>query len=167
MLQSRTLTPLATLIAGALFAGAAATAVAAGLTVDDMLAMQRVSDPAVSPDGRWVAFAVRDTDLDANRGRSDIWLAAVDADQPHVRPAAVGVEVGVAHGERDGSPVGRNGRIGDPLHGQHVVDRQAGRRGGGTEREQDRKRSEANGSAHRANMPDAALPVSRPLCYGR
>ena len=33
-----------------------------GLTVDDMLAMQRVSEPEVSPDGRLVAFTVRDTD---------------------------------------------------------------------------------------------------------
>jgi len=53
-------------------------ATAKGMTVDDMLAMQRVSDPQVSPDGRWVAFAVRDTDLDANRGRYDVWLAAAD-----------------------------------------------------------------------------------------
>jgi dipeptidyl aminopeptidase/acylaminoacyl peptidase len=57
----------------------AATAAAKGLTVDDMLAMQRVSDPQPSPDGKWVAFSVRDTDVAANRGRFDVWLAAVDA----------------------------------------------------------------------------------------
>ncbi|MGH2897984.1 MAG: TolB family protein, partial [Solirubrobacteraceae bacterium] len=57
---------------------AAAPAGAKGLTVDDMLAMRRISDPAVSPDGKQVAFAVRDTDVDANRGRLDIWLAAID-----------------------------------------------------------------------------------------
>ena len=51
---------------------------AKGLTVDDMLAMQRVSDPQVSPDGKWVAFTVRDTDFDANKGRNDVWLAATD-----------------------------------------------------------------------------------------
>src|SRR5215207_1078118 len=51
---------------------------AKGLTVDDMLAMQRISDPQVSPDGKWIAFAVRDTDVDANRGRYDVWLAAID-----------------------------------------------------------------------------------------
>jgi dipeptidyl aminopeptidase/acylaminoacyl peptidase len=49
-----------------------------GLTIDDMNAMQRVGDPAVSPDGKHVAFAVRDTDLDANRGRYDVWLADID-----------------------------------------------------------------------------------------
>src|SRR5262249_34505236 len=57
---------------------AAGTASAKGLTIDDMLAMQRVGDPEVSPGGKLVAFAVRDTDVDANRGRFDIWLAAVD-----------------------------------------------------------------------------------------
>ncbi|HWO18296.1 MAG TPA: S9 family peptidase [Kofleriaceae bacterium] len=51
---------------------------AKGFTVEDMLAMQRVSSPAVSPDGRWVAFSVRDTDYEANRGRFDVWLASVD-----------------------------------------------------------------------------------------
>ena len=39
--------------------------------------MQRVSDPQVSPDGKWVAFSVRDTDYDANKGRYDVWLAAI------------------------------------------------------------------------------------------
>jgi dipeptidyl aminopeptidase/acylaminoacyl peptidase len=56
----------------------AAPVYAKGLTVEDMLAMQRISDPVVSPDNKWVAFAVRDTDYDANRGRMDVWLASVD-----------------------------------------------------------------------------------------
>ena len=47
-------------------------------SVHDMLAMDRISDPRVSPDGTTVAFTVRVTDLDANRGRTDIYLAAVD-----------------------------------------------------------------------------------------
>jgi dipeptidyl aminopeptidase/acylaminoacyl peptidase len=55
-----------------------APAAAKGLTIDDMLAMRRVGEPAVSPDGKQLAFAVRDTDVDANRGRLDIWLAASD-----------------------------------------------------------------------------------------
>jgi len=47
-------------------------------SVHDMLAMNRISDPQVSADGRWVAFTVRVTDLEANRGRTDIWLARTD-----------------------------------------------------------------------------------------
>src|ERR1700733_947440 len=60
-----------------------AVAAPRGLTIEDMLAMQRVGDPAVSPDGKRVAFAVRDTDMDANRGRFDIWLANADGSDAH------------------------------------------------------------------------------------
>jgi dipeptidyl aminopeptidase/acylaminoacyl peptidase len=47
-------------------------------SVHDMLAMQRISDPQVSPDGSRVLFNVRSTDLEANRGRTDLWVASVD-----------------------------------------------------------------------------------------
>src|SRR5260221_4784220 len=47
-------------------------------TVHDMLAMDRISDPAVSPDGKWVAYTVRVTDVEANKGRNDVWISAVD-----------------------------------------------------------------------------------------
>ncbi len=47
-------------------------------SVHDMLAMQRVSDAQVSPDGKWVLHGLRTTDLEENRGRSDLWLTAVD-----------------------------------------------------------------------------------------
>jgi dipeptidyl aminopeptidase/acylaminoacyl peptidase len=69
-----------TLLPSLVFIAAAASgpAAAKGLTVEDMLAMQRVSDPQVSPDGKWVAFSVRDTDYDANKGRYDVWLASID-----------------------------------------------------------------------------------------
>ncbi|MFZ2053040.1 MAG: S9 family peptidase [Candidatus Aminicenantales bacterium] len=47
-------------------------------SVHDMLAMDRISDTRVSPDGKWVLFNVRETDLEANRGRTDIWLIGTD-----------------------------------------------------------------------------------------
>src|SRR5688572_16120265 len=47
-------------------------------SIDDLLAMQRVSDPQVSPDGRWVAFTLATVDLEANRSRTDVWLVPVD-----------------------------------------------------------------------------------------
>ena len=66
----------------ALFGSLAATFVNAGdthpFTVHDMLAMDRISDARVSPDGSLVSFTLRTTDMEANRGRTDIWLAAVD-----------------------------------------------------------------------------------------
>ena len=59
-------------------------AVAAGgndthpFSVHDMLAMQRVSDVQVSPNGDKMVFVLRTTDLDADRGRTDLWLADTD-----------------------------------------------------------------------------------------
>jgi dipeptidyl aminopeptidase/acylaminoacyl peptidase len=48
------------------------------LTIHDMLAMERISGPQVSPDGDRIAFTLRTTDLEANRGRTDIWLVGLD-----------------------------------------------------------------------------------------
>jgi len=48
------------------------------LTIHDMLAMDRISDTQVSPDGQRIAFNVRETDLAGNRGRTDIWLVGAD-----------------------------------------------------------------------------------------
>jgi dipeptidyl aminopeptidase/acylaminoacyl peptidase len=47
-------------------------------SVHDMLAMDRISDPQVSPDGRWIVFVLRKTDLEANLGRTDLWLIGTD-----------------------------------------------------------------------------------------
>ena len=41
-----------------------------------------VSDPSVSPDGGTVAFVVTRVDMDANRYRSAVWLAAADGSSP-------------------------------------------------------------------------------------
>src|SRR5260221_6857471 len=43
-------------------------------TARDLVMMERVSDPRVSPDGRYVAYQVRKTDLEANKGLNGIWL---------------------------------------------------------------------------------------------
>ena len=51
-------------------------------SVHDMLAMERLSDPQIAPDGSVVALAVRTTDLAANRGRTDLWSAPVDGGAP-------------------------------------------------------------------------------------
>ena len=47
-------------------------------TVQDLLAVERLSGPQISPDGRWVAFTATQADLDANRFRSDLLLVGSD-----------------------------------------------------------------------------------------
>ena len=66
---------LSILLAAAAFPAAAATR---PFTPADLVAMQRVRDPQPSPDGTRVAFVVTTMDLEANRGRSDLWIAATD-----------------------------------------------------------------------------------------
>jgi len=46
--------------------------------VDHLLAMQRVGDPVLSPDGSQVAYTLTTTDVAANRRRSDVWVAQTD-----------------------------------------------------------------------------------------
>ena len=48
------------------------------MTIDDLLAMQRVSDPQCSPDGRWIAYVIAAVDVPGNRTDSDIWVVASD-----------------------------------------------------------------------------------------
>jgi dipeptidyl aminopeptidase/acylaminoacyl peptidase len=72
----RRLRPLSRLLLGALAALGAARAFAGGtpFTVEDLVVLKRVSDPQVSPDGRRLAFVQRETDMQANKGRTSLWL---------------------------------------------------------------------------------------------
>ena len=53
-------------------------------TVRDLVALERVSDPRLSPDGHHVAYQLRQTDLDANKGVNGIWL--LDLRQKNAAP---------------------------------------------------------------------------------
>ena len=57
-------------------AGAAGTAVEPSqpFSVQDMVRMERISEVAVAPDGKRVAYTQRSTDMEANKGRTGIWL---------------------------------------------------------------------------------------------
>ncbi|HSN00509.1 MAG TPA: S9 family peptidase [Rudaea sp.] len=53
--------------------------------VHDLVMMNRVSDPQLSPDGRHVAFSMRETDYAANKGVSGIWM--LDLSAQNTKPA--------------------------------------------------------------------------------
>ncbi len=46
------------------------------LTFDDLMAVQRVGEPQISPDGRAVVYSVGTTDMDTNRVAHNIWVAS-------------------------------------------------------------------------------------------
>jgi dipeptidyl aminopeptidase/acylaminoacyl peptidase len=47
-------------------------------TVHDLLAMERISDPQVSPDGRRIVFVLAKTDLEENSSKTDLWMVRTD-----------------------------------------------------------------------------------------
>ncbi|MEK6408051.1 MAG: S9 family peptidase [Acidobacteriota bacterium] len=51
-------------------------------TIEDLLKVRRVSDPQVSPDGRWVAYTIADTDKAANKRTTQIYLISTDGGEP-------------------------------------------------------------------------------------
>src|SRR5437588_4158942 len=53
-------------------------------TVEQVLSLKRVGSPEISPDGRWVAYTVRQTNWDDNAYDTQIWLA--DARTGSIRP---------------------------------------------------------------------------------
>ena len=49
---------------------------------DDLIKIKRVSDPQISPDHRWVAFAVSEQDVEDNSSASHLWLAPFLGGEP-------------------------------------------------------------------------------------
>jgi dipeptidyl aminopeptidase/acylaminoacyl peptidase len=72
---------IASLIITVGMAGSARAAVAAApaepatpFSIQDLVRMERVSELAAAPDGKRVVFTQRTTDLEANKGRTSVWL---------------------------------------------------------------------------------------------
>ena len=74
-----TLRSVATGIAGLAlaFAAGAQTNQKRAITFKDLVSMHRISDPQISPDGQWVAYAVATPDYDANHLTRDIWIVSI------------------------------------------------------------------------------------------
>lgn len=70
---------IASPVASQAAAPAAAMSAGRGFTAADLVRLDRVSDPQLSPDGSKLAYVVRETDVDANRGRTDLWLLDLKA----------------------------------------------------------------------------------------
>jgi dipeptidyl aminopeptidase/acylaminoacyl peptidase len=48
------------------------------MKIDDLFAFKRVSDPQISPDGKWVVYVVGEVDFEANKVPTSLWLAPAD-----------------------------------------------------------------------------------------
>jgi dipeptidyl aminopeptidase/acylaminoacyl peptidase len=50
-------------------------------TLDDLAKLRTVSDPQVSPDGKWIAYTVASADVEKDKRDSDVWMVSVDGSQ--------------------------------------------------------------------------------------
>jgi dipeptidyl aminopeptidase/acylaminoacyl peptidase len=90
---------------GLLALASAPAALARPMTATDLATMRRIGAPTVSPDGNWAAYQLRETDLEGNRGRIDLYL--LDLRQRGAAP--VRIASAAEHNEHDPrfSPDGR------------------------------------------------------------
>jgi hypothetical protein len=51
-----------------------------------MMELKRISDPQLSPDGKWVTFTVQTVDVAANKKPSQIWIVPVPTAPAHAAP---------------------------------------------------------------------------------
>ena len=65
------------------------------MTFEDMMAMKRLGETAVSPDGKWLAYSVTTVDLARNSKTPELWLQAIAGGEP--------MKIGVAQ-PGDGGP---------------------------------------------------------------
>ncbi len=68
------------LLGGALLA-TGAMAAPRGFTVEDLVALERVGSPALAPDASRVVYTVRSTNMDKNRGNTQLWMLDLRAPQ--------------------------------------------------------------------------------------
>ncbi|HEY6414455.1 MAG TPA: S9 family peptidase [Edaphobacter sp.] len=73
---------IAGLLVGLVLGGAASGQVGSSgkrpMTFEDLQRMKRISDPQISPSGKWVMFSAVDVDLAANTKTSHLWVAPMD-----------------------------------------------------------------------------------------
>jgi dipeptidyl aminopeptidase/acylaminoacyl peptidase len=52
------------------------------MTFEDMMAMRRLGETAVSPDGKWLAYSVTTVNLDQNTKTAELWLQKIAGGEP-------------------------------------------------------------------------------------
>ncbi|SMO43398.1 S9 family peptidase [Gracilimonas mengyeensis] len=52
------------------------------LKIEDYFKLKSVSDPVISPDGKWVAYTVTETDYEEDESETRIWMSPVDGGDP-------------------------------------------------------------------------------------
>src|SRR5438552_2093671 len=61
-----------------LFCGLISLCAAEPFSVADLLSLKRIADPEVSPDGKWVAYTLREPNVAQNKFASHIWVVSTE-----------------------------------------------------------------------------------------
>jgi dipeptidyl aminopeptidase/acylaminoacyl peptidase len=70
------------MLGAAVMAATGAMAAPRGFTVEDLVSMERVGSPALSPDAGRVVYTVRSSDLAKNHGHTELWMIDLRAANP-------------------------------------------------------------------------------------
>ena len=81
MRHRRIAVSVAFLALAALAAGAAAQPAGRALSLDDLARVRSVRDPAVSPDGQWIAYGVGTVDAGKDKRDTDLWMVRWDGSE--------------------------------------------------------------------------------------
>ena len=54
------------------------------MSLDDLARLQRVSDPVISPGGKWIAYSVAHIDVKTDKSENDLWMVSWDGTE-HVQ----------------------------------------------------------------------------------
>jgi dipeptidyl aminopeptidase/acylaminoacyl peptidase len=72
------------IMSAAVLAATGAYAAPRGFTVEDLVRLERVGSPALSPDASRVVYTVRSTNMDKNKGNTQLWM--LDLRKPGAAP---------------------------------------------------------------------------------
>jgi dipeptidyl aminopeptidase/acylaminoacyl peptidase len=82
------------------------------ITPQDLWAMKRLGSPALSPDGRQVAFTVQEWSIEKNKSTTNLWLVAVAGGEPR-RLTTAAVSDGSPAWSPDGTRIAFTSKRGD------------------------------------------------------
>ena len=75
------------MLSAAVLAANSALAAPRGFTIDDLVRLQRVGSPALSPDASRVVYTVRSTNMEKNRGNTQLYM--LDLRTPNATPVSL------------------------------------------------------------------------------